>query len=110
MSAKLAKERGWAINVGGGFHHCSAEKGGGFCAYADISLCIHFALVRLNISRVMIIDLDAHQGNGHETDFAYDSRVYILDMYNPGIYPLLTKLLTISLSFYNIRIMRQGTT
>ncbi|XLU27703.1 hypothetical protein S245_063769, partial [Arachis hypogaea] len=44
LSAKLAKERGWAINIGGGFHHCSAEKGGGFCAYADISLCIHFAL------------------------------------------------------------------
>ncbi|KAG4944459.1 hypothetical protein JHK82_048606 [Glycine max] len=115
LAAKLAKERGWAINMGGGFHHCSAQKGGGFCAYADISLCIHFAFVRLNISRVMIIDLDAHQGNGHEMDFAYDSmskkifaqvfdflsfsaftngdfvmagRVYILDMYNPGIYPL----------------------
>ncbi|KAK4274584.1 hypothetical protein QN277_017782 [Acacia crassicarpa] len=87
LAAKLAKERGWAINVGGGFHHCSAERGGGFCAYADISLCIHFAFVRLNISRVMIIDLDAHQGNGHEMDFRNDSRVYILDMYNPGIYP-----------------------
>ncbi|KAJ0030441.1 hypothetical protein Pint_12941 [Pistacia integerrima] len=45
--------------------------------------------------RVMIIDLDAHQGNGHEKDFSDDSRslicpdgrVYILDMYNPGIYP-----------------------
>uniref|UniRef100_A0A803R701 Histone deacetylase domain-containing protein n=1 Tax=Cannabis sativa TaxID=3483 RepID=A0A803R701_CANSA len=36
----------------------------------------------------MIIDLDAHQGNGHETDFSNDSRVYILDMFNPGIYPL----------------------
>ncbi|XP_073055279.1 histone deacetylase 2 isoform X2 [Primulina eburnea] len=87
LSAKLAKERGWAINVGGGFHHCSATKGGGFCAYADISLCIHFAFVRLNISRVMIIDLDAHQGNGHENDFSDDRRVYILDMYNPDIYP-----------------------
>ncbi|OAY54095.1 histone deacetylase 2 [Manihot esculenta] len=87
LAAKLAKEQGWAINVGGGFHHCSSEKGGGFCAYADISLCIHFAFVRLNISRVMIIDLDAHQGNGHEMDFSNDSRVYILDMYNPGIYP-----------------------
>lgn len=51
LAAKLAKERGWAINVGGGFHHCSGEKGGGFCAYADISLCIHFAFERLNISR-----------------------------------------------------------
>uniref|UniRef100_A0A0E0LCU6 Histone deacetylase domain-containing protein n=1 Tax=Oryza punctata TaxID=4537 RepID=A0A0E0LCU6_ORYPU len=87
LSAKLALERGWAINVGGGFHHCSAEEGGGFCAYADISLCIQFAFVRLNISRVMIIDLDAHQGNGHEKDFANDGRVYTLDMYNAGIYP-----------------------
>ncbi|GMN35981.1 hypothetical protein TIFTF001_005667 [Ficus carica] len=87
LAAKLAKERGWAINVGGGFHHCSGHKGGGFCTYADISLCIQFAFVRLNISSVMIIDLDAHQGNGHETDFANDSRVYILDVFNPGIYP-----------------------
>jgi len=87
LSAKLALERGCAINIGGGFHHCSAEEGGGFCAYADISLCIHFAFVRLNISRVMIIDLDAHQGNGHEKDFGSDERVYTLDMYNSGIYP-----------------------
>ncbi|KAH7681954.1 histone deacetylase 11 protein [Dioscorea alata] len=88
LAAKLAKERGWAINVGGGFHHCSANEGGGFCVYADISLCIQYAFVRLNISRVMIIDLDAHQGNGHERDFSDDRRVYIMDMYNSGIYPL----------------------
>ncbi|KAL8266997.1 hypothetical protein R6Q59_004341 [Mikania micrantha] len=88
LAAKLAKERGYAINVGGGFHHCCADRGGGFCVYADISLCIHYAFIRLNISRVMIIDLDAHQGNGHEMDFSNDRRVYILDMYNPYIYPL----------------------
>ncbi|KAJ8751585.1 hypothetical protein K2173_016832 [Erythroxylum novogranatense] len=87
LAAKLAKHRSWAINIGGGFHHCSREKGGGFCAYADISLCIHYAFVLLDISSVMIIDLDAHQGNGHEMDFSNDDRVYILDMYNPDIYP-----------------------
>ncbi|KAB5553144.1 hypothetical protein DKX38_010455 [Salix brachista] len=87
LAAKLAKERGWAINVGGGFHHCCGERGGGFCAYADISLCIHYAFNLLDISKVMIIDLDAHQGNGHERDFANDRRVYILDMYNLEIYP-----------------------
>ncbi|XP_010421468.1 PREDICTED: histone deacetylase 2-like isoform X2 [Camelina sativa] len=87
LAAKLATERGWAINIGGGFHHCTAERGGGFCAFADISLCAHFAFLRLRISRVMIIDLDAHQGNGHETDLGDDNRVYILDMYNPEIYP-----------------------
>ena len=51
LSSKLAMERGWAINVGGGFHHCSANEGGGFCVYADIALCIQFAFVRFNISR-----------------------------------------------------------
>lgn len=87
LAAKLAMERGWAINLGGGFHHCSATKGGGFCAYADITLCLQFAFCELSISRAMIIDLDAHQGNGHERDFAGDKRVYILDVYNYEIYP-----------------------
>lgn len=42
LAGKLALDRGWAINIGGGFHHCSAERGGGFCAYADITLLIRF--------------------------------------------------------------------
>ncbi|XP_028906656.1 histone deacetylase 11 isoform X4 [Ornithorhynchus anatinus] len=67
MAGKLAVDRGWAINVGGGFHHCSSDKGGGFCAYADITLSI--------------------KGNGHERDFMYDNRVYIMDVYNRYIYP-----------------------
>ncbi|RCV42488.1 hypothetical protein SETIT_9G220600v2 [Setaria italica] len=44
----------------------------------------------LLIFRVMIIDLDAHQGNGHEKDFGGDGRVYTLDMYNSGIYPFVS--------------------
>ena len=89
-------ERGWAINLGGGFHHCCAEKGGGFCAYADITLAIRFLQRLLPDSapathqvarKAMIIDLDAHQGNGHERDFMNDKSVYILDIYNRGIYP-----------------------
>lgn len=39
------------------------------------------------MKKVMIIDLDAHQGNGHERDFLGDSSVYILDFFNPFIYP-----------------------
>eukprot|EP00899_Mesostigma_viride_P016010 jgi/Mesvir1/2440/Mv22170-RA.1 len=87
LAGKLATERGWAINLGGGFHHCSADRGGGFCAYADISLCIEFAFRRLGLERVMVIDLDAHQGNGYARDFMNDARVYILDMFNDLIYP-----------------------
>ncbi|XP_056001159.1 histone deacetylase 11-like isoform X2 [Ostrea edulis] len=88
LAGKLAKERGWAINIGGGFHHCSADRGGGFCAYADITLSIRFMFDRLEgIAKILIIDLDAHQGNGHERDFMDDDRVYIMDVYNRGIYP-----------------------
>ncbi|AWP03481.1 putative histone deacetylase 11-like isoform 2 [Scophthalmus maximus] len=62
MAGKLAVDRGWAINVGGGFHHCSGNRGGGFCAYADITLAIKFLFERVEgISRATIIDLDAHQ-------------------------------------------------
>ncbi|XP_030276886.1 histone deacetylase 11 isoform X1 [Sparus aurata] len=88
MAGKLAVDRGWAINVGGGFHHCSSDRGGGFCAYADITLAIKFLFERVEgISRATIIDLDAHQGNGHERDFLDDKRVFIMDMYNRYIYP-----------------------
>ncbi|XP_009686457.2 histone deacetylase 11 isoform X3 [Struthio camelus] len=88
MAGKLAVDRGWAINVGGGFHHCSSDKGGGFCAYADITLAIKFLFERVQgVSKATIIDLDAHQGNGHERDFMDDHRVYIMDAYNRYIYP-----------------------
>ncbi|XP_068598646.1 histone deacetylase 11 isoform X2 [Brachionichthys hirsutus] len=88
MAGKLAVDRGWAINIGGGFHHCSSDRGGGFCAYADITLAIKFLFERVEgISRATIIDLDAHQGNGHERDFLDDERVFIMDMYNRHIYP-----------------------
>ena len=63
QAGKLAMERGWAINIGGGFHHCHAKKGGGFCAYADITLCIKYLFERMSdkVKRAMIVDLDAHQ-------------------------------------------------
>ncbi|KAJ8984438.1 hypothetical protein NQ317_012502 [Molorchus minor] len=89
LAGKLALERGWAINIGGGFHHCSSSKGGGFCAYADITLLVKFLFYHFprKVSKVMIVDLDAHQGNGHERDFKDDTNVYIMDVYNKWIYP-----------------------
>jgi histone deacetylase 11 len=88
LATKLAMERGWAINIGGGFHHCSADHGGGFCVYADITLAIHFLFHNCdNVTRVMIVDLDAHQGNGYERDFMNDDRVFMMDVFNSQIYP-----------------------
>lgn len=88
MAANTALHSGWAINLGGGFHHASEDEGGGFCVYADISLAIKVLRDHgHSMDKAMIIDLDAHQGNGHEKDFLEDDSVYILDMYNSNIYP-----------------------
>lgn len=88
LASKLALQNGWSINLGGGFHHCSSSSGSGFCAYADISLIINKLLVEeQQLSKVMIVDLDAHQGNGHERDFINNKNVFIFDMYNAFIYP-----------------------
>lgn len=89
LAGKLALDYGWAINLGGGFHHCCSYRGGGFCPYADISLLVIrlFEQEPFRVRRIMIVDLDAHQGNGHERDFTNVAAVYILDMYNAFVYP-----------------------
>nr|XP_018916208.1 PREDICTED: histone deacetylase 11 [Bemisia tabaci] len=89
LAGELAIHRGWSINIGGGFHHCSGNEGGGFCSYADITLLIKwlFKFYPQRVKTAMIVDLDAHQGNGHERDFFNDEKVFIMDVFNREIYP-----------------------
>lgn len=90
LAAEAALNSGIGINLSGGYHHASKEKGEGFCIYSDIAIAI--SLLRKNgqlqpDDQVMIIDLDAHQGNGIERIFYDDPQVLIFDMYNQAIYP-----------------------
>lgn len=87
------KKHGWSINLSGGYHHACHNQGGGFCIYSDISMAIMSVAKHSALRKFMIVDLDAHQGNGHERDKVagvYDSLgvlVFTLDMYNSRIYP-----------------------
>jgi histone deacetylase 11 len=91
MAAQAALRSGLGLNLAGGYHHASADRGEGFCCYADINIALHLLRQAGSLvagqDRVMIIDLDAHQGNGHERVSVGDGDVYIYDMYNRGIYP-----------------------
>lgn len=82
---------GWAVNLAGGYHHASARlsRGHGFCVIADISLMVEHLrrTYRDRVRRILIIDLDAHQGDGHEHDCQNDSDVTIIDGYHHRIFP-----------------------
>ena len=64
LASRLALEQGVAINLGGGFHHAAAAWGGGFCVYADIPLAAKILHDEGLARKVLVVDLDAHQGNG----------------------------------------------
>ena len=87
MACSIALKLRWSVNLSGGYHHASFDRGGGFCFYPDISLAIHYLRTRMGIRRIMIIDCDAHQGNGYGRDFVDDTYIYIVDVYNHRIYP-----------------------
>lgn len=87
VAARAALARGWAINLGGGFHHAGPDRGEGFCVYNDIALATRAVRGEGRVARVMVIDLDAHQGNGVERFALRDSGLAVLDLYNGEIYP-----------------------
>lgn len=77
-------------NVGGGFHHASKAASEGFCIYNDIGIAVQQLRKSgdLNIEdKILIIDIDAHHGNGNAYSFMEDSSVSLLDIYNGQIYP-----------------------
>jgi histone deacetylase 11 len=83
----LALAQGWAMNLSGGYHHAKADEGGGFCFFSDIAIAAERVLRNSEETGILVIDLDAHQGNGYASVFKGDPRIRILDVYNTDIYP-----------------------
>jgi histone deacetylase 11 len=90
LGAKLALEHGWAINLSGGYHHAKPNGAEGGCLFADIPLAIKKARETNPNLKVLIIDLDAHQGNGNAYFAQQDPSLFIFDMYNTNEYPVFT--------------------
>lgn len=87
MGIQLAWEHGWAINLAGGYHHAKGHFAHGFCFFSDIPLAAYHLMDKNPNMRVMVIDLDAHQGNGFEGVFKDDPRIINFDVYNGKIFP-----------------------
>ena len=84
------KNSGIYWNISGGYHHAMQQNMEGFCIYNDVGIC-HQQLLQDGLlspdDKILIIDTDAHHGNGNAYTFMENKKVTILDVYNAGIYP-----------------------
>jgi len=71
-----------AVNLGGGFHHAAASRGLGFCVFNDIVIAIRRLQRKGFGGRVLVVDLDLHDGNGTRAAFAGDASVHTFSIHN----------------------------
>ena len=88
LGCQFALQHGVAMNVAGGTHHAYADRGEGFCLLNDVAIAAHFLLENKLAKRILVIDLDVHQGNGTAVIFKNESRVFTFSMHGKDNYPL----------------------
>ena len=88
LGCQFALHHGVAMNVAGGTHHAYADRGEGFCLLNDVAIAAHFLLENKLAKRILVIDLDVHQGNGTAVIFKNESRVFTFSMHGKDNYPL----------------------
>ncbi len=88
MASKYALEHGVAMNIAGGTHHAFTNRGEGFCLLNDIAIASNYLLQNHLVSRILVVDLDVHQGNGTAQIFKNDQRVFTFSMHGSKNYPL----------------------
>jgi acetoin utilization deacetylase AcuC-like enzyme len=86
--AEFALQYGCALNVAGGTHHAFADRGEGFCCFNDQAVAANYLLDRGLAQKILIVDLDVHQGNGTASIFRDEPRVFTFSMHGERNYPL----------------------
>ena len=86
-AARAAMEDGIACNLAGGTHHAFPNRGEGFCVFNDVAVAIRALQHDEPYLHAMVVDLDAHQGNGTHAIFAGDERVFTYSVHVGRNYP-----------------------
>ena len=87
LTAKLAIHYGIACNTAGGSHHANYEGGAGYCVFNDVAVAAQYLLNRGLANRILIVDLDVHQGNGSADIFKNNKNVFTFSMHSKSNYP-----------------------
>jgi len=81
LTAKLALSHGLACNTAGGTHHAFPSYGSGFCIFNDLAIAARILLSQNRVQRILIFDLDVHQGDGTAWIFRDEPRVFTFSMH-----------------------------
>ena len=81
LASKLAIKNGIACNTAGGSHHANFEGGAGYCVFNDVAVGAQYLLDRGLAGKILIIDLDVHQGNGNADIFKDNINVFTFSMH-----------------------------
>ncbi len=87
LASKLAITNGIACNTAGGSHHANFEGGAGYCVFNDVAVAAQYLLDRGLAGRILIVDLDVHQGNGSADIFKDNKNVFTFSMHSKSNYP-----------------------
>ena len=87
LASKLAINFGLACNTAGGSHHANFEGGAGYCVFNDVAVAAQYLLDRGLAGRILIVDLDVHQGNGNSDIFKDNRNVFTFSMHSKSNYP-----------------------
>jgi len=88
LTARLALAHGLACHLAGGTHHAFPHYGSGFCIFNDVAVAARVLLAEGAVAKLMVIDLDVHQGDGTAAIFAGDGRVFTLSAHAASNFPL----------------------
>ena len=88
LTARLALRCGLACHLAGGTHHAHPGFGSGFCIFNDCAVAAKVLLTTGEVQRILIIDLDVHQGDGSAACFQDDSRVTTFSVHAASNFPL----------------------
>jgi acetoin utilization deacetylase AcuC-like enzyme len=87
QAARAALEGGRAVNLGGGTHHAAPDAGRGFCMFNDVAVAVRVLRRERLVDRVLVVDLDVHQGDGTHACFAADRRTVTTSVNGGRNYP-----------------------
>lgn len=86
-ASKFALQYGIAMNIAGGTHHAYSNRGEAFCLLNDQAIAAHYLLHKKLVSKILIVDLDVHQGNGTAEIFHNAKNVFTFSIHGKGNYP-----------------------